>query len=287
MKSKWSILLIAVASILVGACSKVPAGNVGVKVYLLGSDKGVDSEELGPGRYWIGVNEDLFLFPTFTQNYTWTQSPTEGSLDDESLSFQTVEGLTVNADVGISYRLAPDRINDVFQKYRRGIEEITDTFLRNMVRDALVKTASTLPIESVYGSGKAELIENVQTEVTNQVADIGIVIEKVYWIGELRLPPSVIKSINAKIEATQMAQQRRNEVEQAKAEADKQIESARGTAESQLTIARAEAQAINIKGEALRNNPQVLQLQAIETWNGELPRLMGGDGAIPFINVDP
>lgn len=51
-------------------CSKVPAGEVGVKVYLLGTDKGVDHEVLGPGRYWIGINQDLYLFPIFTQNYT-------------------------------------------------------------------------------------------------------------------------------------------------------------------------------------------------------------------------
>ena len=60
-------------------CSKVPAGNVGIKVFLLGGAKGVDSQELGPGRYWIGWNEDLFLFPTWTQSYVWTKDPAEGS----------------------------------------------------------------------------------------------------------------------------------------------------------------------------------------------------------------
>lgn len=96
------------------ACSKVPAGHVGVKVFLLGGEKGVDSQELGVGRYWIGINEDLFLFPTFTNNHTW--------VGKEKLSFQTVEGLEVTADVGISYRVDPTKVTAVFQKYRKGIQ---------------------------------------------------------------------------------------------------------------------------------------------------------------------
>lgn len=282
-KNIFIILLLAILS----ACSKVPAGHVGVKVYLLGTSKGVDTEELPVGRYWIGVNEDLFLFPTFTQNYTWTKSedPGQGSPTNESMSFQTIEGLSVSADVGISYRIDPTKVTEVFQKYRRGVDEITDVFLRNMVRDSLVSLASEMDIESVYGSGKTALMESVQEKVSSQVLEIGIIIEKLYWIGDLRLPPTVVKSINQKIEATQMAQRRRNEVEQSKAEADKLIESARGESESMLLRARAEAESIALQGEALRANPEVLQLRSIEKWDGVLPRVNGE--AIPFINVNP
>jgi regulator of protease activity HflC (stomatin/prohibitin superfamily) len=282
------LLLILLASfLLVGlsACEvrKVTAGNVGVKVYLLGGEKGVESEEVGVGRYWLSINEDLHIFPTFTQNYTWTKDPTEGSPNDESISFGTVEGMSVNSDIGISYRIDPTMVSVVFQKYRRGINEITDTFLRNMVRDALVEAASTRKIESIYGTGKAELMDEVERKVRNQVADIGIIVEKVYWIGKLWLPPSVNESINMKLEANQKAQQRRNEVAEAAAAADKKIEAARGDAESIRLVAEAEANAMNIKGAAIRANPEIVTLSAIEKWNGTLPVRTG---AIPFIDFE-
>lgn len=35
---------------------RVKPGYVAVKVYLLGGSKGVDYEELGVGRYWVGLN---------------------------------------------------------------------------------------------------------------------------------------------------------------------------------------------------------------------------------------
>lgn len=274
--------LLAVSAL--AACDRVPAGNVGVKVYLLGGDKGVDTEELGPGRYWIGINEELYVFPTFTQNYVWTKNRAESSPNDESISFQTTEGLTVNADVGISYAVDGAMVNTIFQKYRKGITEITDVYLRNMVRDALVTAASTKPIENVYGRGKADLIAEVEAIVREQVDPIGIKVERIYWVGELRLPDTVVSALNAKIEATQKAQQRENEIAQRKAEAQMEIEKARGVAESILIQAQADAEAIRIKGEALKQSPQVIQLNAVEKWDGVLPRFTG-DAAVPFIDV--
>nr|WP_321525826.1 SPFH domain-containing protein [uncultured Cohaesibacter sp.] len=264
------------------ACGKVPAGNVGVKVNLYGSDKGVNMEELGPGRYWVGMNEDLFVFPTFTQNYVWTQDDTEGSPTDESIKFQTVEGMTVGADVGISYSVDPTKVSLIFQKYRKGIDEITGTYLRNMVRDALVSEGSTREIESVYGSGKTALMHAVEDSVRDQVGPIGINVERIYWIGELRLPDSVVTSLNAKIEATQKAQQRVNEVQQSKAEADKKIAEARGDAESIKLKASATAEANRLIAKSL--TPELVKFRAIERWDGVLPR-MTGDGAVPFIDV--
>lgn len=261
------------------ACDSVPVGNVGVIVHKLGGSKGVDSEEVGVGRYWLGVNDELFTFPTYSQNESWVKS----SSRDESITFQTKEGLSVNADIGITYNIKADKVSAVFQKYRKGIDEISDIYLRNMVRDALVKEASTRPIESVYGEGKADLIEDVEKLVRSQVEDIGIVVEKINWMGDLRLPSTVVDAINAKIGATQKAAQRENEVAQARAEAQKAIEAAKGEAESALAVARAEAEAIEIKGKALRENPNILELQKVEKWDGVLPVYM--TGTVPFVNI--
>lgn len=275
LKRSIKVFTAAALALSLAACYKVPAGHVGVKVYLLGGAKGVEAEELGVGRYWVGINEDLYLFPTFTQNHTW--------IGNERLSFQTIEGLEVTADVGISYRVDPTKVTAVFQKYRKGIQEITDIFLRNMVRDALVKQASTLGIESVYGAGKASLIEAVQADVAKQTAEIGIVIEKIYWVGTLGLPENVVDAINEKIQATQRAVQRQNEVAQATAEANKVKEIAKGEAEARLTVAQAEAKAIDVKGAALRTNPEIIEFEKIAKWDGVLPQVTGG--ATPFINL--
>ena len=277
---------------LLSGCSKVPAGNVGVKVYLLGGSKGVDNEVLGTGRYWIGFNEDLFIFPTFSQNYVWTKGVDDGSPNDESISFGTKEGLSVSADIGITYNIVPEKVSVVFQKYRKGVDEITDLYLRNMVRDAIVKAASTRTIESVYGVGKTDLIAEVEVAVRDQVEEIGINIERVYWVGDLRLPPQVTAAINAKIQATQISMQRENEVKTAEAQAAIEVAQAKGTAEAKLTNARAEAESLRIQNEALKESKDILELRRIEVsmvaagkWDGKLPTTMLPNSSVPFIEV--
>ena len=265
------------------ACSTVPAGHVGVKVYLLGGSKGVDTEELGVGRYWIGWNEQLYLFPVFMQNYTWTKNVHEGRAQDESFTFQTVEGMSANADIGISYQIEPDKVTKIFQTYRRGVDEITDTFLRNMVRDSLVSEASTKPIEYIYGAGKAELMKKIQEDVQAQVKDIGIKIDKIYWIGEIRLPQNVIESINAKNAATQMAQQRQNEVAQAQAEASKRVAQAKGDADSILLTAKAQAEANEVIAKSITS--ELVKYRALDKWDGKLPTTMLPGSSVPFIAV--
>lgn len=264
------------------ACSKVPAGNVGVKVYLLGGDKGVDHEVLSPGNYWIGYNEDLFVFPTFSQNYVWTKDVTEGSPTDEAISFQTVEGMSVSADVGISYSVLPDKVPEIFQKYRKQLDEITHVYLRNMVRDAFVHVASTKPVEDVYGAGKAEMLSEVEAYVREQCKDM-FNIERIYLVGDLRLPSQVTAALNMKIQATQQAQQVENEVRTAKAEAEKKVAEAEGTARSIFVVAEAQAKSNKVLSESL--TPSFIQYQSLQKWNGVLPTTMLPGSAVPFVEV--
>jgi regulator of protease activity HflC (stomatin/prohibitin superfamily) len=295
MKKILGLLVIA-AALATTACSKVPAGNVGVKVYLLGGAKGVDQEVLTTGRYWIGFNEELFLFPTYSQNYVWTKDAIEASPTDESISFGTREGLSVSADVGITYAIHPDKVALVFQKYRKGVEEITDVYLRNMVRDALVKAASTRDIETVYGAGKTELIAEVEQIVRSQVQDVGIIVERIYWVGDLRLPPAITNSINAKIQATQISMQRENEIKTAQAQALIEIAKAKGEADAQLERARAESESIKMRGDAevsairskanaLAQNANLVELIRSERWDGKLPTSTVPGSAVPFMNL--
>lgn len=290
---KKLLFVLSLAAFMV-SCSKVPAGHVGIKVHLLGGDKGVDSEELGVGRYYIGLNEELYLFPTFQQNYVWTKDDREGSENDESFTFQTKEGMQVGADIGITYSLDPSKISTVFAKYRRGVEEITDTFLRNYVRDSFNEHASTMAVESVYGEGKAELLDSVEKSVREQVANIGIKVEKIYLVNTFRLPDTVTKALNRKIEATQRAQQRENELREAEAEAKKKVAEAEGKAQVQVALAESAAKSILIraKAEAEANkelskslSSELIKYEQVKKWDGVMPKFTGGNSSSFLIDT--
>lgn len=278
MKLKNLVGLIAIAITLsfVTSCSKVPAGNVGIKVYLLGKEKGVDLEVLPVGRYWIGMNEDLYIFPIFQQNETWTRNGDPGSKNDESFTFQTIEGMSVNASLGIAYQLDADKVPLIFQRYRRGVEELTDVVIRNAVRDALNIVAAQFTVEQVYGKGKEELLNKVEDKVRKQFEKEGIRIISLSYISSLRLPDNVVAALNAKIEATQQAQKVENEVAKARAEAEIAIAKARGDREA-MNLKQMAITPMLIEWERLQ-----VQRESIQKWNGALPTtIMGKD--IPFI----
>jgi regulator of protease activity HflC (stomatin/prohibitin superfamily) len=272
------------------ACTKVPAGNVGIKIYLYGSDTGVDMEVHQPGRVWAGLNEDVFIFPTFSQTHKYLAE------DGQGMTFGTKEGLTVSADVGITYNIVEAKVPAIFQKYRKGVEEITTIILRNKINDALVKAASTRTIESVYGEGKAALLQEVENVVRAEVKDEGINIERIYWVSQLDLPKEVQGAITAKVGATQVAMQRQNQVETAKADADivrakangdrdARIAQATGEAEAIKLVTTAEAEGIKARAAALATNVNLVELTKAEKWNGQLPTTMLPNSTIPFMEM--
>lgn len=271
------ILAVVGLCLALGACSKVPAGNVGVKFDLYGGDKGVTGEVVGPGKYWLGWNEEMYLFPTFSQNYTWAL--TKGN--NESISFQDKEGISLNADIGISYYIEADKADTVFQKYRKGVDELTDVVLRNMTRDALNRHASEMDAEKIFGSDKTKLMQAVQADVAAQVAPLGIKIEKMYWIGSIRLPETLTAAINAKLSAVQKAQQRENELQTAAAQAQIEREKARGEADALVISAEGQAKANKLLSDSLTD--RLVQYKAQERWDGKLPQVSGD--ATPFIDL--
>lgn len=285
MKISKLLIMLAVGLILASTTTscfyKVPAGNVGIKFHLLGGDKGVDAEELNPGRYWIGINTELYLFPTFTQNYVWTAGENEGSKNNEEIVFQTSAGLECSADVGITYHLDTARIANIFAMYKRGIDEITDIFLRNMVRDAFVDAASIRDVEQIYGPGKKSFVDTIQNVVYYEVRDIGIIIDKIYLVGNVRVPDGVKLAIDAKVKATQDAQMRENQIRETIAEAQKKIEAARGDSLSYVIRAAGEAEANRVLSRSITT--VLIDYNKINNWNGVLPQVTGG--GMPIIDM--
>ena len=67
--------------------------------------------------------------------------------------------------------------------------------------------------------------------------------------------------------------------------AEQDAETAKTEAEAMITKARGQAEAQKLLRQSL--NPELLQKQAIEKWDGKFPMVMGGNGALPMMNIDP
>lgn len=194
-------LLIAVAVVasvsMLTACDRVEPGNVGIKVNKLGDDKGI-GEVVGVGRYWTGLNTELYTFPTFKQMKTY----------DDAFNFQMSDGTTIGYHIGVAYRVDPTKVTTVFQTYRKGVDDITDTDLRQKIADALNRLASHMSTDAFIDGGKALLLTNALKEIQDDMNPIGIQVISLSYVGKPEYPPTVIESINAKVTANQKTLQR-------------------------------------------------------------------------------
>lgn len=267
---------------------KVEAGYVGVKVYLLGTNKGVDSEILTPGYYMVGFNEELYLFPTFQQTVLWSDTDDE----KQAFSFQSKEGMVSNVDVSVSYTVNEEKVHILFQTYRKGLDEITQQYVYNFIRDSLNQVASKMTVEEAYGERRQELQECVMKLVREKMEPLGINIDFIAFVGGIRPPESVVRAIDAKVAAKQLAQQRENEIQEAEAQAKKQEALALGNSNARIQEAKGRAEAIKIEAEAQAEANRVLSLsltdnlikyEQIKRWNGILPQVNGA--ATPFIDL--
>lgn len=282
-------LMLAV-SLFTGCREKVESGNVGIKVHLYGSSKGVEVETVGVGVQWINpFNEELHRFPVWEQNPKYAMGQNDAG---DPIPFQTLEGMTASADFSVTYNIKPENAAKVFQRYRQGVEEINKGPLRNLLRDAINEVASDMPVEEVYGEKKAEMLAAVQKLLASRAEPAGISVTKVSLLGSIQLPPEIMASINAKLGATQKAQQRENELRQAKAEAEKEVATAEGHARARTEEAEGEAKAILVQAEAQAKanralaqslTSELVEYEKAKKWNGALPSVTGGN--TPFLNL--
>lgn len=290
------LIVLVMLAMLATGCTKIDKGYEGAKINTLGSDQG-EIQTLDTGWHFFNpIKYDIIENPTFVQEYVWTKNAEEGSPNDESITFQSSNSLAFNADVGVSLALIPGKSGAMYERFHKTVDEIIRTNFRNSTRDAFNRVASSRNEEDIYGSGKKGFVEEVESEIREYWKDY-FEIRKVYLIGKLDPPPQIREAISNKIKATQMAEQRRNEVEQSKAEANKKIEEARGVAQSQrlaadakaytiLTEAKAEAESIELINKQLAKSPNYVEYVKANRWDGMLPKFIGGDSPVPFISVE-
>jgi regulator of protease activity HflC (stomatin/prohibitin superfamily) len=266
----------AVALLLLGglvSCGQtVQPGNVGVKIRTLGPNAGVDAAPVASGWHLNLLGERIVEFPVIQRTYTYTREADERGPENEEITFSDNNALPMTADVQLVMRIDPSKAPALYKRYRLSFDQIFEGPLRNDVRSAIAAETELVSVEYLYKGGRQQVIQQALNRVNHKWAPQGVEVSQLDWIGTIRYPQVILDSIQAKTKADADAAAAQAQVAVAKAQADAQIEQARGQAESNRLLAM-----------SIASNPEVVQLRAIEKWDGHLPTTTGG--AVPFINV--
>jgi regulator of protease activity HflC (stomatin/prohibitin superfamily) len=186
----------------------------------------------------------------------------EASADAASKDLQSV-----STRVAVNYHLDPTRVDSVYQEFRSDYRErIIEPSIQESVKSAIaLYTAEELITK------RSDVREAIKANVKAKMEPNGIILDDLNIV-DFSFSNSFNVAIEKKVTAEQEAFAAQNKLEQVKFEAQQQIEEAKGKAE-----------AIRIEAEALKKSPAVLQLRALEKWDGVLPKVTGE--SVPFINI--
>ncbi|MFZ6864131.1 prohibitin family protein [Undibacterium sp. Ji67W] len=284
------ILTLIVAFILKSLfVASVSANHVGVEFNRI--DGRVETVPLTSGWHLMGIGTSVVEFPTFTQTYTWTKSLHEGAPIDESMNFQVASGVVINADLSISYSIDSTKAPVLYQKYKRGYEEITSQIIRNEIRNSLNIYGSDYDAEGLLSGGKIKLAEQVRKKINGDLGTYGILVEQFGFVNELRLPANIQQAIDAKIQATQEALKSEAMLRKNKADAANAVAIAQGQADAKIAAAQGDAKALAVLGESIKQYGAEAakvknQTLWIEKWDGKLPTTTAGNNAALIMGLN-
>lgn len=200
---------------------------------------------------------------------------------------------TVSTEVNVAYSLNGVMAPLVFQRIgstqnvnaalvepaiQESVKAVTAQYTAEelVTKRAIVKQAIQQAITSFIDNTLAE------KEIGNAVNLANVAITDFAFSDEFN------RAIEAKVKAEQEALRAKNEkimrVTMAEASAKEKELAADADAYGINAQSKARADAIKRESEALQSSPQIIQLRAIEKWDGILPRIQGS-GVLPFMNI--
>lgn len=174
---------------------------------------------------------------------------------------------TVHSVVALNFHIDPARVANIYQDV--GLQ-FKDRIIDPAMQEAVKASTAKFTAEELIT--KREMVrDDIKAQLAARLKARNILVDE-FNIVNFEFSKNFNDAIEAKVTAEQQALAAKNKLEQIKFEADQKIAEARGKAE-----------AMTIESNALRSNPQILELRALEKWNGTLPQVTGG--AVPFINL--
>lgn len=170
----------------------------------------------------------------------------------------------VKMEVRVLYRVPERSVVKIFQEYAGAP---FDTLIAPRVQEALKEIAATQSAEQIVKN--REQIKTRALELARKKIGGDFLIVSDLVIYNLSLSSELETAIEMKMVQEQEAEKAK--FTQLKAQID---------ADTAIIRAKGEAEAIRVRGTALKSNPDFIKLQILQNWNGHSPLVVGGNSNV-------
>ena len=204
-------------------------------------------------QFKIPFVEEIILMDVKTQK---TETSTTASTKDLQ---------NVSSTIALNYHIDPEQVNTIYQEI--GIFFKT-RIIDPSIQESVKAVAASFTAEELI-TKRQEVRDDIKTTLTERLIQFNVLVDEFNIIDF-----SFSSTFNNAIEAKQTA-------EQAALKAERDLDRIKIEAQQRVATAEAEAQAQRLVRQTI--TPTILQLRAIEKWDGHFPQVIGG--AMPFIDV--
>jgi regulator of protease activity HflC (stomatin/prohibitin superfamily) len=267
-------------SISAAALVSVPVGSVGV---VLNRFSGLKPEALTAGTHFIlpGV-ESVVFYNTRLQEMTLSRRGEGGPDKDESIKGLSREGLEISADITVQYQIVALKAPQIHQEIGAAYEDVV---IRPQVRSEVRNGIGSFNAADLISTKRKELEATIIKALETQFQKANIELKAVL-LRELRIPDSVAKAIEEKQTAEQRVQTEKNNREAERIRADTVVVKASGDAKAAVARAEGEAKSLRLRAEALKQNPQLIQLTLAEKLAPSIQTIMVPSSGNFLLNLD-
>lgn len=200
--------------------------------------------------FLIPLLESATVYDTKIQTYNLTKSPVEGEIrGGDSLQALTSEGERVFLDISVRFRLHPDKLPELHRSIGKNyIQSIVKPQIRNEVRIAV----SNFNLMELYTTKRESFQKFIEERLKNVFPKYNILLDSVL-VRDVMVSDEFQKALQNKNIAQQEAERMKYVLEKEEKEKERKIIEAEG-----------DAQAIRIKGQALAQNPALIQYEYVQ-----------------------
>jgi regulator of protease activity HflC (stomatin/prohibitin superfamily) len=186
-----------------------------------------------------------------------------------ALNLPSKEGLSINAQISILYRLEKNKVPTIIKTYGLDYEGI----ISNVFRSASADVCSRFFAKDMHSGMRATIEKEIKVQMENILSEQGIIIESVL-MKSIQLPDGLSRSIERKLQAEQEAMRMEFVLQQEKLEAERVIIQAEGTRDAQKILSQGLSE-------------QILKLRSIEAFmelsKSPNSKVIITDGKTPFL----
>lgn len=232
---------------------KVDAGERGVML----NWGAVQDNILNEGIHWrIPVMQHVVKINVQTQKY-----------EIEAVAYSK-DLQTATAVLALNYHADASAANKLYQEIGIDYEE---RIIAPSVQETMKQITAQYNAEELI-SKRTEVKDQLKANILERLRVSHLIVDDISIVN-FDFSDAYEDAIEEKQVAEQNAKKAENDLKRIQVEAQQQIETAKAQAES-----------IRIQAEALQQNQNLVNLKAVEKWDGKLPQYMMGD-SVPFLSI--